>query len=244
MQPRVGIGIIVIKEGRFLIGKRKNAHGEGLWAFPGGHLEYLETPEACAKRELMEETGLIAKAIRRSHWTNDFIDEKHYITLFMHVTDFSGALVNKEFHKCEQWEWRKISELPSPLFHSIESLFKRHPIEQEYSYLACPYAHSDRAVMEKRVQAATETAYTFFQRGISIFSPLTHNSPLVNMGIGNGWEGKWEGFDLGMLGRAQKLYILTLPGWEDSRGVAEEIAYARKLSIPIEYISYPQESKS
>lgn len=237
MYPKVGIGIIVIKEGRFLIGKRKNTHGEGMWAFPGGHLEYRETPEECARRELEEETGLIAEAVKRSHWTNDFIGEKHYVTLFMQVTAFSGALINKEPHKCERWEWREFRDLPSPLFHSIESLFNRHPLEQEYSYLACPYAHPDEEVRLSRVRAATETAFDFFKRGISVFSPLTHNAPLVNMRIGNGWEGKWEGFDLGMLSRAQKLYVLTLPGWENSYGVQAEIAHARKLSIPIEHFA-------
>ncbi len=30
-RPKVGIGVIIIKDGKVLLGKRKNAHGEGMW---------------------------------------------------------------------------------------------------------------------------------------------------------------------------------------------------------------------
>jgi 8-oxo-dGTP diphosphatase len=40
-RPKVGVGIIVLQEGKVLLGKRKNSHGEGTWAFGGGHLEWF-----------------------------------------------------------------------------------------------------------------------------------------------------------------------------------------------------------
>lgn len=60
-RPKVGIGVIVRKEGKVLLGKRKNSHGAGSWAFPGGHLEYGESWEECARREVKEETGIAIK---------------------------------------------------------------------------------------------------------------------------------------------------------------------------------------
>jgi 8-oxo-dGTP diphosphatase len=57
-RPYIGVAVIVVREGRVLLGKRKNAHGAGTWQFPGGHLEYGESIESCARRELFEETGL------------------------------------------------------------------------------------------------------------------------------------------------------------------------------------------
>jgi ADP-ribose pyrophosphatase YjhB (NUDIX family) len=41
LRPKVGVGVMVLKNGKVLIGKRKGAHGAGEWAWPGGHLEYM-----------------------------------------------------------------------------------------------------------------------------------------------------------------------------------------------------------
>ena len=49
----VGIAVIVIKEDRVLLGKRKNAHGSGTWVFPGGRLEFKESIEDGARREVL-----------------------------------------------------------------------------------------------------------------------------------------------------------------------------------------------
>ncbi len=123
--PRVGVGVAVIRDGKALFGKRKGAHGAGTWSFPGGHLEFGETVEECAARELLEETGLQAKTIVRGPWTNDVMDQgKHYVTLFMFVTEFSGEPELIEPHKCEGWEWFEWNAFPEPLFHSVQSFLK------------------------------------------------------------------------------------------------------------------------
>jgi 8-oxo-dGTP diphosphatase len=70
-RPKVGIGVAVVKKNFILLGKRKGSHGSGDWAFPGGHLEFGETPHECAYRELLEETGLTADCIFPGPWTND-----------------------------------------------------------------------------------------------------------------------------------------------------------------------------
>ena len=127
-KPKVGVGVIVLSEGRVLMGKRKGSHSAGTWAFPGGHLEFGESVEECAKRELLEETGLQAKNVRRSLWTNDVMDgKKHYVTLFMIVDEFEGKLETREPSKCEGWQWHIWEDLPEPLFSSISSLRKENP---------------------------------------------------------------------------------------------------------------------
>ncbi len=57
-KPKVGIGVMILKDGKVLLGKRKGSHGAGQYAFPGGHLEYMESFEDCARRETREECGI------------------------------------------------------------------------------------------------------------------------------------------------------------------------------------------
>ncbi|MES2121577.1 MAG: NUDIX hydrolase [Chlamydiota bacterium] len=125
-RPRIGVAVLVMQEGKVLLGKRMGSHGEGDWACPGGHLEFGESVEQCAMRELAEETGLTAQSIRLGPWTNDVFEErKHYITFFVFVDRFAGDLQLLEPHKCQSWEWFSWNELPSPLFLPIRSLIQK-----------------------------------------------------------------------------------------------------------------------
>jgi 8-oxo-dGTP diphosphatase len=84
-QPRVGVAVFVIKDDHILIGKRIGSHGAGTLQLPGGHLEFGEEWIECARREVLEETGLDVSACKMSffHATNDVFENKHYITIFM-----------------------------------------------------------------------------------------------------------------------------------------------------------------
>ena len=127
MRPHVGVGVVVIKDGKVLLGKRKNAHGEGTWSTAGGHLEFGETIEECAARELAEETGLKAVSCRIGPWTNNVIDgSKHYVTLFVFIDQFEGEPQLMEPHKCEGWQWFDWHSLPQPLFATVHSLIETH----------------------------------------------------------------------------------------------------------------------
>ena len=124
--PKVGVGVIILKNNKVLLGKRKNSHGEGTWQFPGGHLEFNEEFEDCAKREVFEETNLKIKDISFVTVTNDFFEKenKHYITVFMKSNNIKGDLKLMEPHKCKCWEWFDWEDLPSPLMTPIENFLK------------------------------------------------------------------------------------------------------------------------
>jgi 8-oxo-dGTP diphosphatase len=115
---RVGVGVFVLKSVNedarknpsFLMGKRLNSHGAETWALPGGHLEWGESPEECAAREVLEETGLeLTPHVKFLTATNDFMpaDQKHYITMFtVSAREHSSAEPKPmEPEKCEGWEW-------------------------------------------------------------------------------------------------------------------------------------------
>ncbi len=127
-RPKVGIGVVVMEDGKVLLGKRKNSHGEGSWCFPGGHLEFNESWEDCARREVTEETGINVKDIRFGTTTNDIFEKerKHYITIFMLCNYDSGQVKVMEQEKCQQWDWFSWDNLPEPLFIPIQNLLKRN----------------------------------------------------------------------------------------------------------------------
>jgi ADP-ribose pyrophosphatase len=61
-QPVVGVGAVVIKDGKVLLVKRGIEPNKGMWAIPGGSLKLGETLQEGAEREILEETGITIKA--------------------------------------------------------------------------------------------------------------------------------------------------------------------------------------
>ena len=57
-RPYVGVGAVVVDNGRVLIVKRRFEPLAGQWSLPGGAVELGETLEASIAREMLEETGL------------------------------------------------------------------------------------------------------------------------------------------------------------------------------------------
>lgn len=124
--PKVGIGAWIIKDGKVLMGQRKGAHGQNQWAPPGGHLEFKESPFEAAKRELKEETDLDAEKLEFATWTNDIYEgeNKHYISIHMVITQFSGEIKNLEPKKCLGWKWVSVEGLDGPIFLSAKNFFE------------------------------------------------------------------------------------------------------------------------
>ncbi len=125
--PVVGVAVIVAKSGRVLVGKRKSSHGTGTWQFPGGHLEFGESIDACAHREVSEETGITITNLRMGPFTNDIfeMEAKHYVTLFVLADHKAGVPQVLEPEKCDTWKWVIWGEFPSPRFLPIENLLQQ-----------------------------------------------------------------------------------------------------------------------
>ena len=57
-RPIVGVGAVIVDDGKVVLIKRKFEPLQGQWSLPGGGVEIGETLEAAVAREMVEETGL------------------------------------------------------------------------------------------------------------------------------------------------------------------------------------------
>lgn len=115
---RVGMGVFVFHKGKFAMLKRQGAHGEGTWSVPGGHIEYSESFEQTAKREVKEELAIEITDVRFGAVTNDYFaeEDKHYVTVWMLANWHSGTIINNEPDKSTAVGWFTFDSLPHPLF--------------------------------------------------------------------------------------------------------------------------------
>ena len=116
--PRVGVAVFIIRDGKFLVGKRKGSHGDGSWTVMGGHVEFGETLEQTSAREVLEETGCEITDIRFGAITNDIFlaENKHYLTVWMLSNWKSGEPEIREPDKLVELCWVDFDNLPEPLF--------------------------------------------------------------------------------------------------------------------------------
>ena len=120
MQPLVGIAVLVMKNRKLLLGRRKGSHGAGEYAAPGGHLEHLEGFAACAAREVREETGLEIGPVRFLRVLNTTrYAPRHYVDVAFAADWIAGEPLVREPDKVEAWAWYDLAELPSPLFATL-----------------------------------------------------------------------------------------------------------------------------
>ncbi|MBI1833415.1 MAG: NUDIX domain-containing protein [Candidatus Andersenbacteria bacterium] len=121
-RPKVGIGVMIIKNGKVLLGVRKGSHGENMYAWPGGHMEYMESFEDVVRREVKEETDLEIDNIRflRLYNLKEFAP-KHYVDLAFAADWKSGEPKLMEPNKSEGWAWYDMDNLPQPVFPTVPS---------------------------------------------------------------------------------------------------------------------------
>ena len=120
-RPVIGVGVMVWRNKQLLLGERLDKKQLNCWQFPGGHLENDESVIACARREVLEETGIKVKNLRHLGYTDEQFEvaHKNYITLLVSCEYDSGEAEALEPEKCRRWQWFDYRRLPSPLFVPI-----------------------------------------------------------------------------------------------------------------------------
>lgn len=121
-RPLLQVGASVIVEdpqGRILLEKRSDNH---CWGYAGGSVELDEVVEAAARRELLEETGLIAGELalfgvfsgKETHYIYPNGDEVSNVDIVYLCRDYSGNLKCQE-GEVEELRFFAVNEIPESI---------------------------------------------------------------------------------------------------------------------------------
>jgi ADP-ribose pyrophosphatase YjhB (NUDIX family) len=125
-KKRVGAGVgVILKRGhKILLGKRhpdpdkadSAFRSAGEWSLPGGKMDWGETFETVAAREVKEETGIIIKDPKVICVCNCKNEHAHYMTVGLLAFKFKGEARVMEPDEMTEWKWFDLNHLPSPRY--------------------------------------------------------------------------------------------------------------------------------
>ncbi|MBW2997737.1 NUDIX domain-containing protein [Candidatus Woesearchaeota archaeon] len=135
-RPGVGVGLMMLRDGKILLGKRhtdpekadSELHGEGTWTMPGGKIDFGESPEQAVVRELQEETGMDAnpEKLKLVSVSNDAVDDAHFITLGFLCEDCEGEPSVLEPDEITEWRWFALDALPERVFFPSANVLQNY----------------------------------------------------------------------------------------------------------------------
>lgn len=102
-------------------------------------------------------------------------------------------------------------------------------------HVATPYTKYHAGIWPAYKEAARITG-NLLKRGYDVFSPIVHSHPLAFYGDIDPLDHKfWMAVDAPFMAGCDALIVVTMPGWNESDGVAAEIFEFKKRGKPIFY---------
>ncbi len=105
-------------------------------------------------------------------------------------------------------------------------------------YLATPYSHHDKAVVEQRVNETMRYAAELLKNGFLVFSPILHCHTLANAHSMPTDAQFWWNYNKAHLEMFKRVIVCEIPGWTASKGVAMEIEWAREHALELLYARF------
>ena len=128
------VAVLVVHNGKLLLGKRIKEACFEAWQCPGGYLLKGESLEAAAKRICLQKAGLEIESVRNGPCTNNVfsasVPVKHTVTLYL-LTNCFNLKNNRQFENKEyDWSWYELADLPEPLFLPLKILNEQYDLVQ------------------------------------------------------------------------------------------------------------------
>ena len=101
-----------------------------------------------------------------------------------------------------------------------------------FIYIASPYSHSDPSVREERFKLTQRLVANASIKGYNVFSPIVYHHPTAILHKLPTDFNYWLQFNNIMQSKAIMTWVLTIDGWEASKGVDHEINFAHHLGQP------------
>jgi len=102
-----------------------------------------------------------------------------------------------------------------------------------YTYLASPYTNGDKFLRADRYRMAVKATEALMAAGEVVFCPVAYGHSF-ELKIHHSFPHEyWMRWSRAMLAPASRLYVLTIPGWNTSKGVGIEVGLAADLGIPV-----------
>ena len=134
MKPGIGVGVMVLKDNKILLGLRNpnkekaksELQGQGTWTMPGGKVEFMEKLSDAAKRELKEETNLDAIELDLLCISDDMTNTAHYVTIGFIAKEYKGNVKIMEPETILEWKWFDLNNLPENLYKPSAQCIKKY----------------------------------------------------------------------------------------------------------------------
>lgn len=126
-KPKLVVGILVRNKNKFLLAREILEGGKAYWIVPGGKVEFGETIEDAAKREILEETGIKAKKLKFLAYKEAIAAKYNYHTvIFFFETKTNTTKIKDDIEgKVMEAKWfTKRQALKLPLVFSAKWLFE------------------------------------------------------------------------------------------------------------------------
>ncbi len=130
--PKVGAGVVIIRDGKTLLARRKGAHAAGAWGSLGGHVEFGESPMEACRREAREELGIEIGNIRFAACMNMICEGKHYVDVSFTAEIVSGEPAVMDSDRISEIGWYPLDDLPEPLFEPVRVVLDALKTGQQY----------------------------------------------------------------------------------------------------------------
>ncbi|MGE5638068.1 MAG: NUDIX hydrolase [Chloroflexota bacterium] len=145
-QPIVGVGGVIVNDGKLLLEKRKNEPGRGRWTIPGGLVDLGETLENAVMREITEETCLecVIEQVPELIDVVDNIDldEQGRVKYHFVIIDYFvkvKSLIFKVASDAEDLAWVSVDEVEDYDLTSSFRLFFEHNKEKIRLFNSLPF---------------------------------------------------------------------------------------------------------